>query len=1422
MRTTEHNTKTSFAETGIFALLFAFFSVIGIDASKISQGGSGLLSARSVKGSYRRNERPSSALLRSSLDKGRMTAPFLSVAIFVILIASALFIPASAPAAFTRPFIGQVTGRCPFPGTCETNEAIPFAGPLGLAVDATDNLWVADGRKPPFQLDRFEFPKHEETFIESLEINGLEPPEPQGLTSPENLAIDNSNSTYHFYTSATNTVNGYGGYVEVFASDGKYIKRFGPFQSPYMTVDGSTGASAGTVYVTTGGSGARTLSKFNAKGEPENFTDSAPYISGNQITGDEEEPVLKGQQGEFGALAVDAQGDIFVTSSEAIRRTEPAVLEYRPSGELFRVFTGHETPGFEASTDNGGFGGTPSALAVDPITGDLLVSLTGARGNGAIDEFDSAGHYLNQITATSPGHPLHDGTTSVHPLTMAVDSHGDLYVIEDGGNQASEHAVDAFGPGALLPDLRLGEPTQRSSTAAILNGTVDPEGLSLTECAFQYVTEAAFNADGFADLPSGGEKPCVPASIPQDKEFHSVHAEITGLTSGVTYRYRLIATTGSVLGGLAESTSAAFTAPHAPGVGSVAVENISSTFADLHATIDPLGTATTYRFEYLTQAEYRANGESFSGSDPAVAVPAPDAAIGAGGPTGSSPEAVLQHLGGLKAATAYRFRVVATNECEAVEHPGKECVTEGETAFATLPEVSLGLPDNRAYELLTPPDKGGAADMFDEPIMNGEYLNRDEGLSSESGDQFLLGRTFAAFGSFPAASANAYTFSRTSTGWVYTSLAVPSLGVQSINQTIFDPADFSRVAIEAAVGSSASEAGERPTAMLGTPGGPYTALHVDSPLRPSVEEQHVVEDTHVVGGSRDLSHVVLESFNHALAPGAGEQDENSPALYESTGAGECGPTTSNCTLLSLNPKNKVFRCGAVLGRDAEITSGVGDASGINFGGSHNAVSPDGSSVFFTAPDPALPFNSSAPAATEGCWNPSTGENAPQLYMRSAGSTIEISGPEAGLQAEKGHHLAIYVGASADHSRVFFLSEGGELTRDDEGIHDIELYEYDVGTAKLTRVSRGVSGKAAAAVWNVPEVSADGSTVYFTAFGQLAAGAPATSGEEVNLYHYDTAMATIAYVATVNIHDYPYGFGHALALATTGNWDTTPDGRYLLFSSSRELTGYATASSSHGCAELPNSGGDGNGHCEELYRYDSAANGGAGEITCVSCNPSGAPPVSNAEIARSALEVADAGSVRAISDDGAYVFFDTADALVPSDTNHTLDVYEWEAGGTGSCRGEQGCISLISSGHDSAPSFFLGVSPDGSNVFFGTHARLVPQDTDSEGDIYDARICTAENPCIKQPPDETAQCEGGACQTPPPTPIDATPGSLTFSGTGDLVSELTPPPAPKTTTKHATMCAKGKKLRHGKCVKPKKKAKKAKRARRATSDRRAKR
>ena len=190
------------------------------------------------------------------------------------------------------------------------------------------------------------------------------------------------------------------------------------------------------------------------------------------------------------------------------------------------------------------------------------------------------------------------------------------------------------------------------------------------------------------------------------------------------------------------------------------------------------------------------------------------------------------------------------------------------------------------------------------------------------------------------------------------------------------------------------------------------------------------------------------------------------------------------------------------------------------------------------------------------------------------------------------------------------------------------------------------------------------------------------------------------------------------------------------------------------------------------------------------------------------------------EDTGRLFFNSADALVPSDTNGAEDVYEYEPQGVGSCTSESvffsarsgGCVDLISSGVAKEESAFLDASENGSDVFFMTSAQLSKQDADTTPDVYDARV-DGGFPQPQPPP----ACEGDACQSPVAAPNDPTPGSLTYQGPGNPGPLLT---VSKATKKKALKCAKGKKLSHGKCVKGKKRARKAARAtRKGNADKR---
>jgi hypothetical protein len=1340
-------------------------------------------------------------MVKPRLDRNGCTA------MIIVVLGAALVAPSSAVAGFTRPFLRQIAPETGLAG--------------GIATDAEDDLWIGVGSYPEVKLDEYgpAYSSSESQLLQTLNLGS------EAFTAPHSLAIEQA--TGHIYVSGNEAfVPEFGelehnsGYLEVFENNGSFLRRSTRFKGTNPShvainsdttdpMDPSRCSPTCTVYISheepdpsqeAGGDAEPAgIGDFNANLEPVDFTAAGKvaYVTGNEIDGTP--PGLTSCEGEnfdslppgTTAIAVDpTEGSIYALVLECpegvVKR--PVVLEYSPSGQFMRiVVTGVETPGLAGSNEFDGFGGAPYGLAFDPVSGHLLVSIHNFNSEtGAVDEFEAAsGRYLDQITETNEGEHLR------FPAEMTVDSHGDLYVAD-----SETGVVDIYAPGKVLPNVRLGGVTDRTKTTAVLSGAVDPEsslneGLGLSECHFQYVTEEAFSqnveehegkkSEGFTNLTSGGEVACVPAAafIEHEDTYQLVHNVIGGLISGTSYYYRLVAKTAGVSGGSDASAALAFIAPSAPKIETTSSDDISSTSVDLRAKINPLGADTSYHFEYDLRAYA---GEERHG----VSVPLFSGAIGSGGPTGNSSETVLQHIEGLMPDIKYNFRIVAESE---IDGEVETSFGPNET-FSTLPNAATGLPDNRAYELVTPANKEGSNDMFAESQTDGEYTNSTNvGYASEAGDEFLL-ETDAAFGSFPGAGESAYIFSRdpTKSVWADTSLASPSLGVQSLQASVvFDPSNLSLVGIndilgaEAEQGAKALEGGGHVSNLVGSPGGPYATLNVDPPV--SGFPAGTTKATYIVGASRNLSHVILESAFHTVCAGAEAQDANSRVLCEWTGGqNKLVNVSSAGSLLS--------KCGARLG------------VGTTGGGAHGAVSADGSKVFFTAPDPGMHFNPVEAGATDGCWNQATGENAPQLYMRVDGKTVQLSAPEAGVD-EEGHspveRPVAYVGASEDGSKVFFVTET-ELTKDDEGVHDPELYEYDTETTKLIRVSAGEQGPGAGAELRaVPVVSANGGAVYFTAFAALADGAEQLSptsiaAEEeapINLYRYETESGTISYVATVNTNDYAgnascaTGFGLVSGvLCPDVSWYATPDGRYLLFSSGRQQpgTGYMGGGSCpiyHGQGER--------GPCAELYRYDAqAAEKDEPAVVCVSCDPSGAPPVSNAEFSRSAPTGPAAGPVRAMSDNGEYVFFDTADALVPQDNNGTLDVYEWH----------EGQIALISSGTDSAPSFFLGASADGSNVFIGTHARLVSQDTDSLGDVYDARICEPNDPCITSTPDESAQCEGDACQNPPPLPSVQTPATFTLASSGNvLVPALVAKPKAKSPARAQKLTAALKLCKH---------------------------
>ncbi len=434
------------------------------------------------------------------------------------------------------------------------------------------------------------------------------------------------------------------------------------------------------------------------------------------------------------------------------------------------------------------------------------------------------------------------------------------------------------------------------------------------------------------------------------------------------------------------------------------------------------------------------------------------------------------------------------------------------------------------------------------------------------------------------------------------------------------------------------------------------------------------------------------------------------------------------------------------------------------------VLPDGASEpnAFIGASPATayePNNSWRAVSEDGLRVFWTDANTGALYVRENGVSTMLVAEHATFQT-----------AATDGSRVLYTKAG-------------DLYEYDLAGNVTSDLTPGgeVLGLAGA--------SDDASYVYFVAKGALATGA--TAGRS-NLYLYHAGTTTLVAILG-GIGEESVGgelgfLGRSAfpwAPALSGRMaEATPDGHSLVFMSTRSLTGYDNESTQHSSLW-------------EVYVFNADGD----SLSCVSCIPSGERPGSTRGLSNMLPigEASDTSQLRAISEDGSRVFFQSDEGLVSQDTNHTTDVYEWERDSAGSCRSSSGCIYLLSGGAGQSPSFLLDASANGSDVFFITNAQLVGQDENDLYDVYDARVGAVSPP-------SPSLCTGGGCQgAPPSSPVFATPSSATYAGTGNFPALLPGNPVVKAKSK-SVKCKKGKKLDHGKCVKkakPKKQSKKSK-------------
>jgi WD40-like Beta Propeller Repeat len=864
--------------------------------------------------------------------------------------------------------------------------------------------------------------------------------------------------------------------------------------------------------------------------------------------------------------------------------------------------------------------------------------------------------------------------------------------------------------------------------------------------------------------------------------------------------------------------SASALAAGPPTVGEESVVGVSSDGATLLAQVNPEGVETTYCFEYGASAAYGSSA------------PAPAGVVG----SGTSAVGVQAHVQSLALATTYHFRVVAVSADGTTDGPDE--------TFTTQPAGGeLTLPDDRQWEMVSPPVKGGARLI----------PSQETGVVQAAADGGAI--TYLSFFSAtepePAGFIlRAQIFSVRGAGgdWSSQDIDVPheagDFGPQLTDggeYRFFSP-DLALSIVEPYCEhpTLSSKAGERTSYIRDDP--PRLPEASETPIYKQAEEE-APPDSHV-------GYLPLVTPAN-LPPGTkfgGPFDNGGVSFEGATPNMSRVLLTSGAALTSKATENGLYEwSGGALGL-VSVLPGAGEAPVAGYLGSRqgrvarNAISADGSRVFWTS-------------------------DAGHLYMRDTSARVTVQIDAAQGIPEPASGCSAFQLASRDGSRVYFTDNerltpdstagGGCDTQEKHDLYECEVVET-AGAPACNLFDLTVDanpGEDAAVQGLLPGGSEDGAYVYLVANGVLGNGAEegATPGDcrgeesegtrTCNLYVLHNSSGTwttrfIARLSSAENVDWSPSLLRGLAARVS------PDGRYLAFMSRERLTGYDNADVNSGQPD------------EEVYLYHAATSPTGelepGHLVCASCNPSGARPVGlemteegdkipliNEDLVWGSQWVAASvpGWVgvdqfrarrqpRYLSDSGR-LFFDGVDALVPQASNNAADVYEYEPAGVGSCltadatfgQASDGCVALVSGASSGEESVFLDASENGGDVFFLTSARLSPQDRDTAYDVYDAHVCSATVPCpaltVGLPPCTT----GDSCKAAPSSQpaIFGAPASATFSGIGNVAPPSTSAVKPKPQCKKSFA-----RNKHNKCVKARAKKKRG-RAKKADNGRRAK-
>jgi hypothetical protein len=935
-----------------------------------------------------------------------------------------------------------------------------------------------------------------------------------------------------------------------------------------------------------------------------------------------------------------------------------------------------------------------SGLAVDEGT-DTLFASVGFGATGKIKEW--LGITTPKATTGEPlGNSEVSGTANpngVGPITECYFEYGLASASSFEHKQncaqstpiATEESVSANLPGLIGEEpyhYRLvvsnGEPhvIGRGATKTItphnVKGLITEEATEIAASSAQL--NASFEGNGedthyyfeWGQSKKYGHVTAIPPGDNAESPTVKTHifTELEGLKPGVLYHFRVVAENGI---GVSKSVDRIFTTFELPAVESFTTSNLSDSAAEVDATINPHGFETAYWVEYGPTLSY------------GTTVPIPPGTLAAS----NSPQAVAIQLTGLE-RIVYHFRVVA-------ESKWGQTVTNDQTFNFYPPPCpntivrqqtnSQYLPDCRAYELVSPAEQGGVT-LTNAPWAPDPYATNPA--------RFAFGGYLGQLPGTDASnslSADTYVATRTNTGWESHYVGVPGSLALGDSTPIPNP-DFSRFFdfLEGEGFEGVKQPNDRVPYIWDSEGNflerwPSNYASIPNSLNNEGAFQP----------SPDLNHLAFSSVNVNWTPGTGEEGQTSTP----GSAYDYDVATHTTKLISLTEGGN------------PIPQPAGNS------GTHQMILFPGNTV-------TRAFNTGEPLrAAPDYWNPAVSTDGSHILMsiwaRTFPSQFEPEPPsvlymrvnDAVSYDVSDGHAVNYVGMSSDGTKVFFTSTE-QLTSEDTD-ESLDMYMWSEAGNKITLVSAGPEGIGNAGNEDnceassftekcdiVPvktrettdnEIAAETGEVYFYSPEQLE-GSKGIPNQE-NLYVYREGKPQ--FVAALRPKPEEPGYER---FGPISRIQVSPEGKHAAFITSSKLTSYENAG------------------IEEMYTYEPATE----RLRCSSCKPDGEKPKYDVKASQAGLFMSDDGRT----------FFQTEDALVPTDTNEEPDVYEFVDGrpqliSTGTGTHAESIIEFGGAGNI-AEEGLSGVSANGVNVYFAAREELVPQDKNGEFLVfYDARV-----------------------------------------------------------------------------------------------------